>query len=97
MRRVFTEEVSAANIEPGTEGAAGAGTEFANNILGVRELEGDHSGENQAKVIIAVILDFQIATKLGFFVVDNDGRNDTLCSSLSGCKSVSCSHRKMRY
>lgn len=71
--------------------------QLKHNVLGVRELEGDHSGENQAKVVIAVILDFQIATKLGFFVGDNDSRNDTLCASLSGCKSVSCSYRKMRY
>ena len=67
------------------------------NVLGVRELEGDHSGENQAKVVIAVILDFQIATKLGFFVGDNDSKNDTLCASLSECKPLSCLYSKIRY
>jgi hypothetical protein len=71
--------------------------QLKHNVLGVRELEGDHSGENQAKVVIAIILDFQIATKLGFFVGDNDSRNDTLYASLSGCKSVSCLYQKMRY
>jgi hypothetical protein len=41
--------------------------QLKHNVLGVRELEGDHSGENQA-VVIAVILDFQIVTKLGFLL-----------------------------
>lgn len=63
--------------------------QLKHNVLALRELEGDHSGENQSRVVIDVILDFQIATNLGFFVGDNDSRNDTLCQALSQCTFLS--------
>lgn len=56
--------------------------ELKHNVLGARELEGSHSGVNQATLIIEIITEFGIDTKLGFFVGDNDGKNDTLCREL---------------
>lgn len=56
------------------------------NVLAVRELQGDHSGENQAAVVADVLVDYEIEYKLGFFVGDNAQSNDTLCRELSRCK-----------
>lgn len=59
------------------------------DVLGVRELEGNPSGENQAKVVIAVVLDFQIATKLGIFVGDKPHQSFT-SQSLSSTNVLAC-------
>ena len=56
------------------------------NVLAVRELQGDHSGENQAAVVADVLVDYEIEYNLGFFVGDNAQTNDTLCKELSRCK-----------
>jgi hypothetical protein len=56
------------------------------NVLAVRELQGDHSGENQAAVVADVLVDYEIEYNLGFFVGDNAQSNDTLCKELSRCK-----------
>lgn len=58
------------------------------NVLAVRELQGDHGGENQAAVIADVLVDYEIEYKLGFFVGDNAQSNDTLCTALSACKLI---------
>lgn len=46
-------------------------------LIGLRELVAEHSGENQAELIINVINDYNIAWKLGYFVMDNATNNDT--------------------
>jgi hypothetical protein len=38
---------------------------------------------NQAKLVIDALEVFDIEQKLGFFVVDNDGKNNTLCETLT--------------
>lgn len=56
------------------------------NVLAVRELQGDHGGENQARVVADVLVDYEIEYKLGFFVGDNAQSNDVLCKKLSSCE-----------
>lgn len=56
------------------------------NVLAVRELQGDHGGENQAGVVADVLVDYEIEYKLGFFVGDNAQSNDVLCEKLSSCE-----------
>ena len=40
-------------------------------------MEGEHSGENQAAVVLDVLNDYEICNKLGYMVMDNVGSNDT--------------------
>lgn len=58
------------------------------SVLAVRELQGVHSGENQAAVVADVLLDYEIEYRLGFFVGDNAQSNDALCIALSACKLI---------
>jgi hypothetical protein len=51
-------------------------------VLGLQEIYGRHTGENQALVIIKVIAEFGIATKLGYFMIDNTTNNDTILAAL---------------
>jgi hypothetical protein len=60
--------------------------DLKHQVLAVRELQGSHEGENPAAVVADVLVDFGIENQLGFFVGDNDSKNDTLCRSLSRCE-----------
>jgi hypothetical protein len=53
------------------------------SVLGLREIHGRHTGENQALVIMKVIAGFGIDTKLGYFMMDNATNNDTMIAGLS--------------
>ncbi len=46
--------------------------------LALTELEGEHSGLNQATAVNKVLDDFRIRGKLGYFVMDNAISNDQL-------------------
>lgn len=46
--------------------------------LALIEIEGEHSGENQAVTVLKVLKDFRITDKLGYFIMDNAYSNDTL-------------------
>lgn len=46
--------------------------------LGLVELQGEHSGLNQAAVVWKVLQDFGISNTLGYFVMDNVGSHDRL-------------------
>jgi hypothetical protein len=52
-------------------------------VLGLQEIHGRHTGENQAVVIIRVIAGFGIASQLGSFMIDNATNNDTMIAALS--------------
>jgi hypothetical protein len=58
---------------------------LAHHVLGVQEVQGEHTGENQASVVQNILTDFGIIKKVGYFVGDNASTNDTLCESLSKC------------
>jgi hypothetical protein len=49
----------------------------------LKELDGAHSGQNQAVSIMEVINDYGIAPKIGYFLMDNVSNNDTMIKALS--------------
>ena len=51
-------------------------------LLGLRRLKGPHSGENIAEAIVAVVKTYEIIGKIGYFVLDNAGSNDTCVSAI---------------
>ena len=56
------------------------------SVLAFRELQGQHTGENQAQLIIAVVEEYRIATKVGFFMIDNAENNETMIRAFSQSK-----------
>ena len=51
--------------------------------LAIKELQGVHSGENQATVLLQVLGDYGIVGRLGYFVMDNTYSNDTSINIIS--------------
>ena len=51
-------------------------------LLGLIELQGEHSGENQAVIILNVLNDYEICNKMGYMVIDNAPSNDTLIKAI---------------
>jgi hypothetical protein len=45
-------------------------------LLGLKEVEGSHTGENIATCCLPVIGDFELEGKIGYFVSNNIGSND---------------------
>jgi hypothetical protein len=56
------------------------------SVLAFRELQGQHTGENQAQLIAAVVEEYGIATEIGFFMMDNAENNETMMRAFSSCK-----------
>jgi hypothetical protein len=56
-----------------------------NSVLALRNVIGEHTGANQAEIIMDVLDEYGIASKLGYFVMDNATNNDTLVKKLSQC------------
>ena len=46
-------------------------------VLGLREIVGEHTGENMAGVLIDLFRDYGIAGNIGYFMADNAESNDT--------------------
>jgi hypothetical protein len=46
--------------------------------IGFCTLEGSHTGANIAEIVIEVLQEYGIEEKLGYFIGDNTGNNDTL-------------------
>jgi hypothetical protein len=55
-------------------------------VLAMKEIEGNHKGENLAPVLMEVIRDWGIARKLGYIVIDNASNNDTMVQAFSHSK-----------
>lgn len=51
--------------------------------LGIKELEGSHTGSNIAHVLLAILDDYGITSKLGYLQMDNATNNDTLIRELA--------------
>ena len=51
-------------------------------MLGLRRLKGPYSGENITEAIVAVIKTYKIIGKIGYFVLDNAGLNNTYISTI---------------
>lgn len=46
-------------------------------VLALREVEGEHSGENMADVLLKTFDDYGISERIGYFMADNATSNDT--------------------
>ncbi|KFY82448.1 hypothetical protein V500_10539 [Pseudogymnoascus sp. VKM F-4518 (FW-2643)] len=53
------------------------------SVLAFCPLHGQHTGENQSQVIIEVIKEYGIASKVGYFMMDNAENNKTMIRALS--------------
>jgi hypothetical protein len=52
-------------------------------LLGLRQLLGQHNGENMAIELLGIVRDFGIESRIGHFMVDNAGSNDTCIQELA--------------
>jgi hypothetical protein len=52
-------------------------------VLALRQVKGDHSGENIANYVMEVIQEWGIAPKLGYIQMDNASNNDTMMKHVS--------------
>jgi hypothetical protein len=59
--------------------------ELQQSVLALREIDGRHTGTNMADCIMEVINEYGIASKVGYFVMDNADNNDTMIQALSIC------------
>jgi hypothetical protein len=57
-------------------------------VLAMKEIEGNHKGENIAPVVMGVIKDWGIGEKLGYIVMDNASNNDTMMQYISKGKHL---------
>lgn len=52
-------------------------------LLGLPQVEGTHAGENIANEVCAIIREFNIQDRIGYFVLDNASNNDTCIQALA--------------
>ncbi|CEJ92863.1 Putative Transposase-like protein [[Torrubiella] hemipterigena] len=57
--------------------------QLEHHTLALKDIDGDHDGSHLAVAIMDVIDDWGFASKLGYFVMDNAGNNDTMIKCLS--------------
>jgi hypothetical protein len=69
-------------------------------LLGLRVIEGAHTGENIAEVVVQVLSDYEIdSARLGCFVLDNATNNDTCVESIArdfGWPRAEAKRRRLR-
>lgn len=58
------------------------------SVIGLRKVEGDHGGQNQARIVLNIIREYGFVDNLGYFMGDNAESNETLCQHLSECKKI---------
>ena len=52
-------------------------------VLELKEIDGKHTGENQAIYFLEVINDYEIKSKIGYLMMDNIASNDILVKTVS--------------
>ena len=52
-------------------------------IAAIREVSGEHTGDNLAEVVMKVIKEWGIQEKLGYFIMDNAPNNDTMIRKIA--------------
>jgi hypothetical protein len=52
-------------------------------VVRIKELEGQHSGKNMAEAIMEFIREYGIASKVGYFIMDNAGNMNTMIDKVS--------------
>jgi hypothetical protein len=57
--------------------------QLEHSVLALRELNSKHSGHNIAGCVMQVINDYGVASKVGYFIIDNANNNDTMMEALS--------------
>ena len=57
--------------------------ELRHPVLALKELKEEHTGEHIAQLVLDVVQDYEIASKLGYFMMDNASNNDTIIVELS--------------
>ena len=55
----------------------GPNNEVKTVLLAVKQIHGNHSGENQSKTVLTVIERFNLSNLLGYFVDDNATTNNS--------------------
>jgi hypothetical protein len=65
-------------------------------LLGLPRLIGPHSGENMATYIKEVINQYELGSKLGYFMLDNAESNDTCLETLASWFPMDVSSRRLR-
>jgi hypothetical protein len=60
--------------------------DLCQSVLALRELDRPYTGENQSQLVMKVIEEYGIASKVGYFMMDNAENNETMIGSLSLCK-----------
>jgi hAT family C-terminal dimerisation region len=75
---------------PNSKAVLGITAQFINEggilqslVLGMREVVGEHSGENMSRYVLEVIKEYDIVRNLGYFTMDNAPDNDTMMKELS--------------
>jgi hypothetical protein len=56
--------------------------EVRSTLIAIREIEGDHDGENISEIVHAVLKEFRIVDRIGYFTGDNASNNDTAMKCL---------------
>ena len=51
-------------------------------LIGLKEVEGSHSGENIAATVLPVLQDFELTDRIGYFISDNAAPNDLAVEAL---------------
>jgi len=51
-------------------------------MLGLRRLQGPHSGENIAEAVMSIIKTYGISDRIGYFVLDNATSNTTCVTNI---------------
>ena len=59
------------------------GSQLQEYVLALREIQGRHTGENLAPIVLDILQDYSITYKLGYIQMDNATNNDTLMAALS--------------
>ncbi|TVY74496.1 Zinc finger BED domain-containing protein RICESLEEPER 2 [Fusarium oxysporum f. sp. cubense] len=57
--------------------------QLEHHVLALKDIDSEHDGSHLAVVILKVVDEWGFASKLGYFVMDNAGNNDTMMRSLS--------------
>ena len=68
------------------------GGQLQEYVLALQEIQGRHTGENLAPIVLAILQDYSITHKLGYVQMDNATNNDTLMAALSSGISLFVSY-----
>ena len=65
-------------------------------LLGLPQIEGSHTGDNIAESVGAIIHEFNIQSRIGYFVLDNASNNDTCVEALAEEFGFNAQQRRLR-